>query len=187
MLDFAKKIAYKIAKRRTDKIFSHIVDFLRSGDRILDIGAGNCIIAETLVGKGLNVTPLEIQNKSLVDSICPVLYNGVKIPFQDDKFDTALIVAVLHHSNDPVEIIKEAKRIAKRIIIVEDVYTSSFHKYLTYFIDSLVTLHIFNHPHSNKDNQSWQSLFDKLGLKLEGTREYNIFLFLKNIVYCLEK
>jgi len=66
------------------------------------------------------------------------LYDGKKIPYDDDSFDVALLITVLHHTPHPEKILQEAQRVAKKIVLVEDVYSTVFHKYVTYFFDSLV-------------------------------------------------
>lgn len=161
--------------------------FLKKEDRILDIGAGTCNVCEILLRDGYRITPLDVQDLSFVDNIKPILYNGNKIPFRDNKFDVALILTVLHHTSRPEKIIEEAKRISKRIIIIEDIYINKFHKYLTYFFDSLLNLEFINHPHTNKNDKQWKEVCEKLGLKLIGAKYSRSFLVFNHAAYCFEK
>ncbi|MFH1451515.1 MAG: class I SAM-dependent methyltransferase, partial [bacterium] len=143
-----------------------IRSFLSKNSKILDIGSGTCNICEVLRKNGHDVTPLDIQNLSFTDSIRPILYDGIKIPFDDDKFDISLIITVLHHTAEPDKILEEAARVSKQIIIIEDIYTNVIHKYLTYFFDSLLNLEFVGHPHTNKSDKQWKVTFNELGLKL---------------------
>ncbi|NMB56522.1 class I SAM-dependent methyltransferase [Candidatus Beckwithbacteria bacterium] len=183
----SKKIIYKIAQKRTQSLLKKIEPFLKEGDKILDIGAGTCSLCEDLEKKDYQVFPLDVQNLSLIDHINPLIYNGDKIPYENDEFNKALILTVLHHTKDPEKIIKEAKRVAKEIIIIEDVYSNPLHQYITYFFDSLLNFEFFNHPHSNKNNREWQETFEKLGLKLLDTQYHRSFFVFKHATYYLQK
>src|SRR3989344_2880048 len=48
-----------------------------------------------------------------------------KIPSPENSFDTVLVLTVLHHSDDPLMVLREAERVTRsggRIIILESVY-----------------------------------------------------------------
>ena len=92
----------------------------------------------------------------------------------------------MHHTPNPAEIIKEAKRVCKRIIIVEDINENKFRKYLTNFLDSLYNLEFIGHPHSNKTDQEWKALFKKLELKIKDMEYIKPIPVFRNVVYHLE-
>lgn len=185
--NFFKKIIYKLGRHRAKDMVKQIEQYLNKHDHILDVGAGTCNICQVLRERNFSIIPLDTKNLSFIDNIKPIIYDGNEIPFKDNKFDVALILTVLHHTPKPEEIIKEAKRVSKRIIIIEDIYTNIIHKYLTYFTDSLLSLEFIDHPHSNKANREWQKLFKKLGLKLKEMKYKKTFLVFKHAVYYLEK
>lgn len=184
---FFRNIIYKIGKARANDMINKIKPFLNKNDHILDIGAGTCNVCEILLEEGYNATPLDIQNLSFVNKIKPILYDGDKIPFGDNKFDIALIFTVLHHMPYHEKIILEAKRVSKRIIIMEDIYTNIFNKYITYFFDSLVNLEFSGHPHTNKNDKLWKETFDKLRLKIIEARYHSSYLAFRHVAYYLEK
>jgi len=185
--NFFRSVVYKLGKARANDIFGKIKPFLNKKSHILDIGAGTCNVCEILLEEGYNIVPLDIQDLSFVNNIKPILYDGDKIPFDDNKFDIALILTVLHHTSYPERIIEEAKRVSRRIIIMEDIYTNIFHKYITYFLDSLLNLEFIGHPHTNKNNKLWKETFDKLGLKIVEARYSSSYLVLRHATYYLEK
>ena len=76
---------------------------------------------------------------------------------------------------------------ASRIIIMEDIYSNSLQKYLTFFVDSLVNLEFSDHPHSNKTDEEWRELFRKNGLKLVDAKYHRFLLFFRQVTYYLEK
>lgn len=184
---FFRGIIYYFGKTRARETISRIGLFLNKGDSILDIGAGTCNICEDLSKKGFKITPLDIQDLSFVDNIKPVIYDGDSLPHSNNKFDKALILTVLHHVPDPEKILKEAKRVSKGIIIIEDIFSNWFHKQMTYFFDSLFNLEFGGHPHTNKSDDQWRKAFEKLGLKLVEARYCHSFLVFSQAIYYLEK
>ena len=49
-----------------------------------------------------------------------VEFDGTTIPFPDRSFDTLVFVDVLHHTNDPVLLLREAARVARNTIVIKD-------------------------------------------------------------------
>jgi ubiquinone/menaquinone biosynthesis C-methylase UbiE len=163
-----------------------IKDLLNKGDKILDIGGGPGTVCYLLKCLGFNPVSLDIQNTSIHEDVKPIIYDGKKFPFQDKTFDVALILTVLHHTSFPEIIIEEAKRVARRIIIIEDVYNNHLQKYITYFIDSIANLQFFNHPHKNKSHKDWLKIFKRLSLKLVHHKIEHTAPFLHQATYLLE-
>jgi len=184
---FFRNIIYQLGKMRANSMVGEIKSFLKKEDRILDIGAGACNVCEILLRDGYKITPLDIQDLSFVNNIKPIIYNGNKIPFNDNEFDVALILTVLHHTSHPEKVIEEAKRVSKRIIIVEDIYTNKFRKYLIYFFDSLLNLEFIGHPHSNKNDKQWREICEKLGLKLIDAKYSRSLLVFDHATYYFER
>ena len=182
-----RQIIYKIGSRRARSLISDFEHHISTKDKILDIGSGTCIAASLLQNKGYNIYPLDICNISFVDQMAPVIYDGRRMPFADDEFDVALILTVLHHLEDHEELINEAKRVAKKIIIVEDIFNGWWHKQITFFLDSLLNLEFIGHPHSNRSDSGWRNLFKRLGLELLESTEKQIFFIFRLGYYFLSK
>lgn len=172
--------------RRGNELISRF-DHHILGSKILDIGAGTCHVTKLLRQQKYHVVPLDIRNLSLIKDTQPVIYNGKEFPFSQNSFDTALMICMLHHTPDPEWIIREAIRVASRIIIIEDVIKNRFHRYLTYAWDSFLNFEFFGHPHQNKTDHNWIALFEDLGLKLVAKSEKQSALFMWHVTYILEK
>ena len=184
---FSRNFIYQILKARAKNLTQTVSPYLSKDELILDIGPASCTVTETLLQQGLRVFPADIENFSIVDTVLPTLYDGHRLPFRDNQFGTALILFVLHHTPDPAEILIEAKRVSRRILVFEDIVTSPTHKSLTAALDSLVNLEFFDQPHTNKSDQEWRSLFGKLDLKLLGREYKSSMLIMKHALYFLEK
>ena len=178
-------ILYRLARWRVGEKLAAIETSLGPGDRTLDIGAGNCVLCEQLRARGHTVVPLDLANHSFVDAIAPQVYDGRTLPFADDSFDLALIVTVLHHVRDPTTVLAEAARVAKRILVVEEIYENAVERYATYAIDSLFNLEFFGHPRSNKTDAGWREVFTALGLLVVDASYSRSLGFLKRVTYSL--
>lgn len=185
--EIVKKLILKIDEKRVNYVIKTIEPYLDTSGKLIDIGSGLCVISKRLRNLGYDILSLDIRNISLFEDVIPIVYKGEKIPFRDNSFDTALLITVLHHTKDPKSLLKEAKRVAKRIIVMEDTYSSSFQKYLTFIMDSLVNFEFFNHSHTNKTDKDWRKLFKKLDLKIRSFSSCNYSQFLTSTTYFLEK
>ncbi len=78
-----------------------LATLLPSGDcRILDIGAGSGLIAETIAAMfpGKTVTAVDVTNRILPTVRIPFrTFDGQVLPFEAGSFDCALLCNVLHH------------------------------------------------------------------------------------------
>lgn len=182
---FIKNIIFKLWLKDAVFKLERIEKFLSHEHKILEIGAGSGSVCFLLREHGFTVTPLDIVDKTLTDSVIPVLYSGGTMPFQDKSQDTALILTVLHHTSDPEEVLREAIRVADNIVIIEDIYDNKFQQYLTYLFDSIFNLEFIGHPHSNKKDKEWKELFNKLGLTLKDFRHDRFLFFFKQTTYSL--
>lgn len=94
-----------------------------TGKKILDVGCGNGGLSIAFWMAGAKVTGIDIE-KSLYDIALKQkeaygadvdfhLYDGNKLPFQNDVFDMAVSVSVLEHTSDPVLYLAEILRVLK--------------------------------------------------------------------------
>jgi ubiquinone/menaquinone biosynthesis C-methylase UbiE len=182
-----RKIIHKIKKKGAEDRIKKIKRYLDKKDKILDIGSGSCIVDEILKKEGYDITPIDIKNLSFAENVKPIIWNDGEMPFEENEFNISLILTVLHHAPVPENVLKEAKRVSKIIIIIEDIYTNIFDKRIAYFFDSLFNLEFINHPHTNKDDKAWKKTFNDMGLKLLDAEYYHSFFGVRRAIYCLGK
>jgi len=98
-------------------------------ETVLDFGCGDLSFAKALkkVRPMLSITGVDVVDFHNRDkSIKFVYYDGKKLPFRNDSFDTVIAFHVLHHTTDAKKYFKELVRVAKkRILLVESVARNS--------------------------------------------------------------
>lgn len=159
--------------------------FLKNPGSVLDVGCGNGALAHLLQKDGVQIETVDIVNKSIFEDLQPQVYDGKNFPFPDKSFDTVMLITMLHHTPDPEAVLREAARVGKKVIIMEDVYRNRAQKQLTFFVDSLVNWEFKDHPHTNKSDQEWRQCFEKLGWKLIAFRKDRFLLFFTQTIYHL--
>ena len=154
---------------RTRAVINAILPFIgEDSAKLIDIGAGSCHISKTLSSKyGFDVTAIDVVDHNITD--LPLkLYDGSKLPYDDNSFDAGLLVFVLHHAMDTSNLIKEAGRVCKKLIVVEDIPGNSLERQAWKRLD-----YLFNHArhsdievaHEAKSAGEWKALFKQLGYK----------------------
>ena len=87
----------------------------------LDVGCGDGLLARAIMDRRPDVSVRGIDVLVRRDTHVPVTeYDGTRIPFQDGSVDAVLLVDVLHHTHDPMALLAEAKRVARRTVIIKD-------------------------------------------------------------------
>lgn len=93
-------------------------DYVDSGDSVLDVGCGTGYLSEYLRQMyGAVPTGIDVKD-SRAATIPYVEFDGRSIPFPDRSFDHVILSEVLHHSHEPITLIAECRRVARRRIIV---------------------------------------------------------------------
>ncbi len=166
---------------------ARIARHLSRDTRILDIGSGHGGLCNALRIEGFDITPVDVKNLSFFPEVVPIVYDGERLPFQDQAFDTSMLITMLHHTPSPSHILQEAKRVTKhRLVIMEDIYRNAVQRELTFFMDSLVNLEFDGHPHTNMDDAGWLALFSSMNMKLVYREDFRTLLFFRQVIYVVE-
>lgn len=111
-------------------------DYVGAGDTVLDVGCGTGFLGRCVAERfGAEVTGLDVQDIRAVD-IPFQLFDGLTLPLPDQSFDHIVLSFVLHHCQDPLTMLKECRRVARRTVLAfEDLPSGRFG-------ELLVTLHV---------------------------------------------
>ena len=160
--------------------------WLPDDQTLLEIGSGPGSVLAEFRAAGYSVDGLDIHDSSYDETLTPTLYDGDVMPFTDGAYDTALLLTVLHHTPDPEAILTEAARVARRVIVIEDVFESAWQRKYTKVADSITNLEFFGHPHTNRSDQQWRATFERLGLRLRYGVVHRLAQIFRQAVYVVE-
>lgn len=97
---------------------------LLSGRKVIDIGCGGGILAESMAKKGADVTGIDLSEKALKVADLHSLESGVKVRFQliaaeamaaqeAGQYDVVTCMEMLEHVPDPASIVRAAATLVK--------------------------------------------------------------------------
>lgn len=93
--------------------FDKIIEKIKDGDKVLEVGCGKGEFAEYLKNKRkVDYTGCDISD------VAPIQCDCHKLPFKDKEFDIVVSIEVLEHIDNPQQFIKEAQRVGKRIAMI---------------------------------------------------------------------
>lgn len=175
-------------EKRAGLIFRQIKDYIQ-GHQILDLGCGDGEVGELISKQGREVILADTYrngNISNLDMPFVKVKQTSSLPFDENLFDSTLLVTVLHHSNNPDKLLSEVTRVTKpngRVIVIESVYgvkkyggglTTEQQRRVNIFFDHFYNRVIhYSRFEENKVNvpfnfctpNEWKVIFAKHGLK----------------------
>ena len=109
-------------EKRIDGIARAVCSLLPQGSMtMLDVGCGDGTLAQRVAMQrpGFSFEGVEVVIPE--DTCIPMQhYDGTTLPFPDKSFDGVLCVDMLHHTEMPIAILREACRVAKQYVVVKD-------------------------------------------------------------------
>jgi ubiquinone/menaquinone biosynthesis C-methylase UbiE len=108
--------------QRNSILSSTIAPHLKAGSSLLDLSCGSGNLARLIKEKAQlsKVAGCDIVVYPKLQISDCTIYDGKVIPYSDNAFDYVLISDVLHHSPEPLALLKEAMRVAKERVILKD-------------------------------------------------------------------
>jgi ubiquinone/menaquinone biosynthesis C-methylase UbiE len=141
--------------------------FIKPTDKVLDVGAGDCRLDALLLRKiGCEMVPVDVEDFNETD-LPMTMFDGKKLPFEDDSFDVVLLIFVLHHAEDAKAVLDEARRVSRKSVVVFEDVTSNlwdrtmfrgFHKWLAWSEK-------ISYPYREWKPAQWTELASSLGMK----------------------
>lgn len=110
-----------VHQNRVRTLASAIATLLPADASALDVGCGDGELDRQLaeLRPDLQIQGIDVLIRDGARE--PVrAFDGERLPDSDDSFDVVLLVDVLHHTADPVVLLKEARRVARQSVIIKD-------------------------------------------------------------------
>lgn len=110
-----------VYNRRTKVLSDEMERLLPKTGRVLDVGCGDGLISKRIQEKRAGITVEGIDVLLRPKTHIPVRqFDGQHLPYADGSFDAVMFIDVLHHTNDPTGLIREAVRVSKSLLLFKD-------------------------------------------------------------------
>lgn len=159
-----------ITEPRAERMTAALARHVGRVDSLLDVGCGDGVIARAV---GDAVGAKRVAGVDVVRRATTVidvdLYDGTHLPFEDASFDAVTIVDVVHHCQDPLAVMREVVRVARRVVVVKDHFSFGplTHKIL-YLMDRAGNERdAIECPSHYLEPRQWVDLFATAGAKLD--------------------
>jgi SAM-dependent methyltransferase len=153
--------------RRIRVLCDAVSGLIDHNSRVLDVGSGDGLFAHELMRRRPDLTVKGIDTLVRKHTHVPVEgFDGEVIPHEDASVDVVMFIDVLHHSHDPIILLREAVRVTRKAIVIKDHTLQGFLAGPTLrFMDWVSNAHhgvvlLYNYWSQEK----WLRTFDVLGL-----------------------
>ncbi len=187
-----ENILFPLRRRYLTKI---LAPHFRDSRNVLDLGASDGRLAAALQARlGEQQMSVEfvgcdvhVQPKTYI----PIIqYDGTCVPFADRSFDCVMLVDVLHHTRNPLDVLQEAIRVARKTVIIKDHYWSNPKdftslKFADYIGNQPYGIHL---PYEYLSETDWQDLFAQCGLTITKNSKFRFNLLdpCKHVLFRLQ-
>ncbi len=107
--------------RRVDVLRDHLADLIPLRANVLDVGCGDGRLAWSIQRirgdvaiRGLDVL---VRRRTYIEVD---LFDGKRLPYPDESFDAVMAVDVLHHAENPINLLSETARVSRGVVLIKD-------------------------------------------------------------------
>jgi len=156
-----------VFQRRTRVLAELLAAQIPQRASVLDVGCGDGTISDLIrqLRPDISIQGVEFLVRPGCKIDCTA-FDGMTLPFPDSSFDVCLFVDVLHHTSDPLVLLREAARVSSSFVLIKDHLDENFLDNATLkFMDW-----IGNRPHgvvltyNYQSRKQWTSYFASCGL-----------------------
>jgi len=154
---------------RAALIAAQLAPHLAAGQQVLEIGAGQGLVAQELQRMTCaQLTLVDVVNYNQSALPC-MTYDGAHLPFPAQSFDYSLLVFVLHHTVEPLLVLREALRVSRcGVLVCENHVSGWWRQAVTRVVDSLPHFR-YGVPicYRTLSVERWQTLASPLPVRVE--------------------
>jgi len=107
--------------RRVRVIAEALAPWLPADGIVIDVGAGDGAVAAHLLARrpGLRIEGYDVMARE--NAAIPIhAFDGRRLPLGDRSVDAVILVDVLHHCDSPADMLKEALRVSRGLVLIKD-------------------------------------------------------------------
>jgi SAM-dependent methyltransferase len=116
-----------VLPRRVHRLSILLSDLIPADCYVLDVGCGDGRIDSLLLQKrpDLSIQGVDVLVRDQTE-IRVTQFDGTHLPFPDGSFDTVMFIDVLHHTVDPMALMREAVRVSRCCLVIKDHFLQGF-------------------------------------------------------------
>jgi SAM-dependent methyltransferase len=172
--------------RRVDVLATEIAKLLPSNARVLDIGCGSGEIAAAILSlrSDVSIDGIDVLVRPKA-AIAVEQFDGNTIPRPPGTYDAAILVDVLHHTDEPHRVLSEAARVAGAVILKDHLRDGFAAWSRLRFMDWVGNApHGVRLPYNYLSRAEWDHLFGVLHLRVdEMTDSFRLYPFPADLVF----
>ncbi len=157
---------------RRSRILSRcLADMIPENFSVLDVGCGDGVLAQLISQARPDISLMGIEVLVRDRTHIPVNeYEGKTIPYDNASFDGVMFVDVLHHSTDPMSLLREGLRVTRKSIVIKDHLRDGLFADLTLRVMDRIgnARHGVSLPYNYWPKRRWLEAFETLGLQIGG-------------------
>ena len=173
--------------RRVRVLADWLARLLPRGASVLDVGCGDGLLASAVQQRRPDLRILGIDVLVRDQTHVPVQpFDGAHIPMPDGGVDVVMFVDVLHHTDDPMVLLREAGRVARTHVVIKDHTADGFLARPTLrFMDRVGNArHGVALPYNYWTRRQWDAAFSELGWETEAMeRRLGLYPFLASWLF----
>ena len=152
--------------RRVRVLADAIAERLPRNAHVLDVGCGSGDLAELVMTLRPDVRIEGIDVLVRPSTAIPVHgFDGERIPFADNSFDAAMVIDVLHHTDDAAALLAEIARVAPKVIVKDHLRDGVAANLTLRFMDWVGNAaHGVRLPYNYLPHREWRAIWLRLGL-----------------------
>jgi ubiquinone/menaquinone biosynthesis C-methylase UbiE len=159
-----------VFSRRVKVLSERLAELIPQNATVLDVGCGDGTLDKLIMDKrnDLSIKGIDVLVRPLTH--IPVEnFDGHTIPYADNEFDVVMFVDVLHHTDEPSELLREAKRVAKKVVVIKDHTKNGLLANTTLrFMDWVGNArHGVVLPYNYWTHQKWLDTVEKLDMRIQ--------------------
>jgi SAM-dependent methyltransferase len=155
--------------RRVRVLAKHVAALLPPSARVLDVGCGDGFLAAQILRSRPDVSIHGIDVLVRESTAIPVeRFDGLHFPAGDGTYDGVMFVDVLHHTDDQVALLREARRVTRRQVIIKDhTCDGLLARPCLRFMDWVGNArHGVRLPYDYWKGQKWHAVLEEVGLSI---------------------
>jgi 2-polyprenyl-3-methyl-5-hydroxy-6-metoxy-1,4-benzoquinol methylase len=163
-----------VFQRRVRVLSDRLASELPASGSVLDLGCGDGSIARAIMERKPGLTFRGIDVLIRPHTQIPVeRFDGESIPAGDGSFDWVTVVDVLHHTDNPGQLLAEAGRVARKGVVIKDHLLERPAAYTTLRLMDWVGNkgHDVRLPYNYLSRAEWMKTLRGAGLEVRNWRE----------------